>query len=360
VTERLAAFPGLHIYHYAPYEPAAIKRLMGRYASRQDEVDQLLREERFVDLYAVVRHALRASVESYSIKRLEPLFGYVREVPLQEANRTLARLQTALELGDPEGVTAADRASVEGYNRDDCLATVGLREWLETLRDEQIARGTAISRPSPLEAEAPESVSDWQARIEPVIARLTAGVPEDPAERTAEQQGRWLTAHVLDFHRREAKSVWWEHFRLAALDADDLHYERKAISGLVFEQCIEAGKTPVHRYRFGPQDCELRGGENLRGLGGEPLGAIADISVEQGWVDIKKTARTADQHPDAVYEHAFVSAQVIAEALLRIATHTADHGLTGVGPYQAARDLILRLGPRLGATPLQLPEETGS
>src|SRR6202042_372417 len=79
VVDPLNRYPNLHIFHFAPYEPAALKRLMGRYATREDELDQLLRGKRFVDLFAVVRHGLRASVESYSIKRLEPLYGYVRE-----------------------------------------------------------------------------------------------------------------------------------------------------------------------------------------------------------------------------------------------------------------------------------------
>ena len=30
-AERLAADPSLHIYHYAAYEPTALKRLMGRH-----------------------------------------------------------------------------------------------------------------------------------------------------------------------------------------------------------------------------------------------------------------------------------------------------------------------------------------
>ena len=46
---------------------------MGRYATRENELDQMLRAGIFVDLYAVVRHSIRASVESYSIKQLEPL-----------------------------------------------------------------------------------------------------------------------------------------------------------------------------------------------------------------------------------------------------------------------------------------------
>src|SRR4029077_9593484 len=89
VTTRLGTYPDLHIYHFAPYEPGALKRLMGRYATREDELDRLLRGKRFVDLFAVVRQGIRASVESYSIKRLEPLYGYAREASLQEANRAL-------------------------------------------------------------------------------------------------------------------------------------------------------------------------------------------------------------------------------------------------------------------------------
>ena len=69
VMERWEQFPGLHIYHYAPYEPAALKRLMGRYATREEEIDRMLRAGLFVDLYQIVRHGLRASVESYSIKQ---------------------------------------------------------------------------------------------------------------------------------------------------------------------------------------------------------------------------------------------------------------------------------------------------
>jgi predicted RecB family nuclease len=91
VMNRLSLHPDLHIYHFAPYEPAALKRLMGRYATREDELDQLLRGKRFVDLFAVVRQGLRASVESYSIKRLEPLYGYEREASLPDANQASSR-----------------------------------------------------------------------------------------------------------------------------------------------------------------------------------------------------------------------------------------------------------------------------
>jgi predicted RecB family nuclease len=73
VVARLKQHPDLQIFHFAPYEPAALKRLMGRCATREDEIDRRLRARLFVDLFAVVRHGIRASAESYSIKKLEPL-----------------------------------------------------------------------------------------------------------------------------------------------------------------------------------------------------------------------------------------------------------------------------------------------
>lgn len=56
-----------HIYHYADYENTAIKRLMTSLVVRESAVDQLLRENRQVDLYKVVREGIRVSKDSYFI-----------------------------------------------------------------------------------------------------------------------------------------------------------------------------------------------------------------------------------------------------------------------------------------------------
>ena len=143
---RWKLFPGFHIYHYAPYEPAALKRLMGRYATREVELDRLLRAERFVDLYAVVKQGLRASVEKYSIKDLERFFGFERPTDLREANLQRHALERALEIGDLGSITDAMHDTVEAYNRDDCISTKRLRDWLEELRASVIAQGKTIAR----------------------------------------------------------------------------------------------------------------------------------------------------------------------------------------------------------------------
>src|SRR5262249_3032604 len=85
IRAALAEDPAAHVYHFAPYEPAAFKRLMGRHATRAVELDELLRGERFVDLLAVTRRGVRAGVESYSIKQLEPFYAFTRAVELGHA-----------------------------------------------------------------------------------------------------------------------------------------------------------------------------------------------------------------------------------------------------------------------------------
>ena len=75
IMDRWARDPDLHVYHYAAYERTALGRLAQRHGTREEEVDRLLRGEVLVDLYRVVRQGLRAGVESYSIKRIEPLYA---------------------------------------------------------------------------------------------------------------------------------------------------------------------------------------------------------------------------------------------------------------------------------------------
>jgi uncharacterized protein len=359
VIARLEKYPNLHIYHFAPYEPAALKRLMGRYASRENEIDRLLRSGAFIDLYSAVRHGIRASVESYSIKKLEPLYAFARDADLADAGKVMAKVQACLELDDVEGMEKADRTTVSNYNRDDCLSAWRLRDWLESLREGLIKSGVQIARPEAKSGDASQDVSEWQKKIDVLVQRLTHDVPADRAERTPEQHARWLLAHTLDWHRREEKAVWWEYFRLAALSVDELLDERAALSGLSFAGSVGGtDKAPIHRYSFPPQETELRGGEDLRSLGGGRFGAVEAISLENRTVDIKKRKDTADVHSVAVFGHKLVPSQVIAEALVRLGEYVAEKGMLGDGPYQAARNLLMVAAPRVGGQPLKTENET--
>jgi uncharacterized protein len=350
--------PEMHIYHYAPYEPAALKRLMGRYASREDEVDRMLRGRLFVDLYGVVRHGIRASVESYSIKKLEPFYGFERATALSKANGALARLEASLELYGIESIRDEDRTIVEGYNRDDCASAHALRDWLETIRSTLIAEGATIERPGPEKKEASRKVDERAQRVQSVHDRLVRDVPIDAAERSEEQQAKWLLANILAWHRREEKSVWWEYFRLEALRADELLDERDAISGLSFLDTVGGTKKcPIHRYEFPPQETDLRGGEQLRNVGGAKFGEVEAVDLNARTIDITKRQDSARIHPEAVFAHDWFNPEPLPEALLNLGKEVVTQGVA-TGDNLPARNLLLRRPPALQGEPIRKPNET--
>ncbi|MGH9161467.1 MAG: TM0106 family RecB-like putative nuclease, partial [Vicinamibacteraceae bacterium] len=326
IMEAWAAHPGMHVYHYAPYEPAALKRLMGRFARRETEIDSLLRGERFVDLYAVVRQGVRAGVERYSIKALEPLYGFTRGVPLLEANRSLHVMEQALELGLPNLITEEVRNVIEGYNREDCLSAFRLRAWLEGLRARLEADGQEVPRPELKDHEAPEDVSERERRVEALRSQLLEGVPLEARDRDADQRAKWLLAYLLDWHRRESRVAWWEYYRLLELPEEDLFDEPQAIAGLDFVERVEwilnkRGKrtgSVVDRYRYPIQEMEIRRGQELKLRTEKTLGKVVCVNRTDRTIDIRKGRTMAEAHPASVFEHKHVDTNVMEDAIFAI------------------------------------------
>lgn len=359
VMARWADHPDMHVYHFAAYEPGALKRLMGRYGTREDEVDQMLRGNLFVDLYRVVRGALRASVESYSIKELEQFFEFERKVDLRDANSSLYGISVPLELGDPDSIAAEDKEKVEGYNRDDCFSTLHLRDWLEEIRSALVVEGKNIERPVPSDAQASDSLTEWQEMIAELADRIVGDVPVGEEDRDVEQQARWILANILDWHRREDNAAWWEYFRLSELTVEELLDERDALGELTFVG--EVGGTvraPIHRYRFPVQETSIRGGERLKSRGGDSLGSLVAVDSQNRTIDVKKMVKTSDIHPDAIFAHDVVPAESLKQALLRIGTNVAKSGIEGQAAYQVACNLLLKEPPSLDGESVRKPGES--
>ncbi len=354
IMARWATDHNMHVYHFGHYEPSALKRLMGRYASREDAIDQLLRAERFVDLHQVVRHAVRAGVESYSIKQLERFYDFVREVPLGEAALHRRTLEIALETHAIGAVGDAVKETVEQYNRDDCRSTLALRQWLESLRARVIADGHVLARPTSKPPEPPQRVSDLQAHVAALRSRLLADVPEDPVQRTDAQQTRWLLAYLLDWHRREDKVGWWEYYRLRDLPEEDLVDEPQAIAGLEFVARIgdvlnkKTGRptgTVVDRYRYPPQEMEIREDDELKLKDESKFGEVDDVDRTERVIDVRKSRGMAEEHPSVVFAHKHFPTDTMQSALLRLGDRVLSDATQGCG-----LDLLFRRPPRLKAT----------
>ena len=145
----------MHIYHYAAYEKTALRRLMSRHGTREEEVDRLLRNEVLVDLYRVVRQGMRLSTDSYSLKKVERLYMPAREESIADAAGSMVMYERWLMSRKDGGEgDAALLDEIAMYNERDCVSTLQLRDWLEARRvEEEPLRGAPIERPSGVERD---------------------------------------------------------------------------------------------------------------------------------------------------------------------------------------------------------------
>jgi predicted RecB family nuclease len=360
LSERWRKHPGMHVYHYAPHEPTAFKRLMGHYSTRGSELDAMLRSNRFVDLYAVVRQALFIGVESYSIKSLEPVFGYERSVSLGDANRALRRMELALETDDESIATPDIRQVVEGYNADDCYSALRLRDWLEEIRTQQMQLGARFPRPASGSVQEDAPLNPHEQRVAELRPRLLAGISETEADRTPEQHARWLLAYLLDYHRREDKASFWEYYRLKELPEDELHDEPQAVVGLEFECRIaeklnaKTGKptgTVTDRYRYPPQEMEIERGCDLRLQEGKTFGMLAHVDRAARTLDVVKRREQRERHPTSLFAFKHIASPAQEDSIFGIAERVLADGQLVSRPGRADRvehALLLGEAPSLG------------
>ncbi len=245
-TERLAAHPGMHIYHYANYERAHLQSLTARHGVGEEQLDELLRRNVLVDLYPVVKKSIRVSSPSYSLKKLEPLYMgelYRDSEVTNGADSIIAYVNYAQlrERGRTDAMAAAEAAAqlreIADYNEYDCISTLRLRDWLLARGAEngvvpgvdgraasQPLTGVATDDAALIAAPPPANVTEAGAPFEPsplhraLQARLAqlererTGTEDRPGERTPDEAAIALAAAAIDYHRREDKSFWWEHF----------------------------------------------------------------------------------------------------------------------------------------------------
>jgi uncharacterized protein len=345
--------PSLHIYHYAPYEVTAFKRLMGKYASRENEIDTFLRSNTFIDLYSVVRQSVRASVEKYSIKDLEIFFGYERKMDLRELSSYKSQLELLLQTGNIDKLTKETEDAVQLYNQDDCESLARLQVWLEDIRANLIAESVIITRPEDGNGDASDNITAHQERIQPIMGVLLEGISPIKAERTNIEQARFILAHMLGWYRREKKSFWWEFFRLKELTEDELLEERKAISFLEYTgEREQINRSFIDTYTFPPQECDLRPGNSLEDKEGNKPGSIHEIDTDPNILRIKKGPSKKDlPHPLSVISLENVNSSTKEESIIKFAEWVVTNGMVSSDEkYRAARQMLMN-------APLAVSEE---
>lgn len=376
------AHPDMHIYHYAPYEITALKRLVAEHKTHEAQLDDLLRHGVFVDLYAVVRASVRISQPSYSIKKLEPLYmTHGREGDVTKGDDSIAQYHLYRDLladpGDHAQAAAKLKASLLEYNHYDCESTLELRDWLlKHLDNDALADSTGTEDPEELQEQTPK-VED------PDLVRLRASLlarsgPSARALRSADEQTWAMLEGALGYYQREDRPYWWAHFDRLLTPADEWADTKDVIQFTtvsVEEPWSEKvgnklpRRTLTMRGRLGPgstlrapakvgllYDLPVPDGVTVpvRGLRGERSGAeltalemLADGTVVATVVEVLKKS----QEPFAFLPMAAVptgppGATSIVAAIRTLAEACAATGELAPGP---ALDILARRAPRLGS-----------
>jgi uncharacterized protein len=332
VWDRLRRWPDLHVYHYSHYEPTALKRLMAQHATREEEVDELLRRDAFVDLYQVVRRALRISHDSYSIKAVREFFmPEAGQGAVTGGAQSVLEFQRWLDTGDPAILEAIER-----YNEEDCVSTLKLRDWLLGLkREAEATLGLAMPfAPLPDRRSAPVVVEpDAHAGLRAQLAALP-----HPSAATL--------AHLLDYHRREAKPEWWAYFARRKKSADELLDDTEAIAYLTpaAEPPATKQQSLVYTMAFRAQEFKLKADADVEApLGAGRAGTIEWLDAGAARLGLRRGKRRAGEPlPVALIAGGPVPDQAQRDAIVRVATAAA----AGRSRYRAVSDILRADRPR--------------
>jgi len=325
--DRLRACPEARIYHYAPYEITALRRLTTRYGMGEAFLDRLMRERRFVDLYAVVRGALITSEPSYSIKALEVFYGLKREGEVKTAGGSVVAYENWRETGDQQILD-----EIEDYNRIDCQSTEKLRDWLIGIRPDG---------PWPV-------FTDDAAQQESVEDEETTALRDRLAASALTPERQELLFNLGLFHKREANPAQWAVFDSAARDEDELIDDLDALAGLEAISEIEPIRRSVMRtYRFPLQETKLREGgkATVPGIDGPPSTVTIEAFDRSACrITLKVGAARAGLLTDRLTLHPDwpLDTRVLAAAVRDVIEDQC-----GARRYRAVDDLLSGAPPRL-------------
>lgn len=344
----LRQYPSAFIYHYNHYETTALKRLAGRYGTCEEQLDNLLRQERFVDLYLVVRESIRTSEPRYSLKNLET-FYMQRSGEVATAADSVVVYNRWQEAGDDDLLR-----QIAEYNEEDCVSTWKLRDWLVTLRPDHTSwfrghgsgghgsggHGSSGHVSGGEAAAATPARKEWEIECEDCQRRL--GVfEEDPPE-----DGRRV-ADLLEFHNREAKPEWWAAFERRDKTTDELIEDVECLGGLEKsgEPPVQDKRSMVYTFRFPPQDFKLKTGDQVANAQTmDRAGTIQEISESREIVRVRQGPRVQPLPSIAsIGPGGPVNAKVIREGIYR----HAERFIRDAKTPRAATDLLRRAIPRI-------------
>ncbi|MDA9818162.1 TM0106 family RecB-like putative nuclease, partial [Flavobacteriaceae bacterium] len=309
IHNHLSKFPSAYIYHYNHYETTALKRLSCKFGLYEERLDNLLRAEKFVDLYVLIKEAIRTSEEGYSIKNLETFYMEKRQGEVATATDSIVVYNQWQKTGDDNLLK-----QIMDYNEIDCISTKLLRDWLLKLRPES----SNWFEPRKGKEELMLDRKDWEIEYESYQDLL--GIDPDNFDENANLVNVQI-ANLLEFHNRENKPVWWAMFERQNKADDELLDDNGAMSGLTkFGEPVPEKRSLIYSYNFPPQEFKLKAGSNVKNCHNldEKVGTIFEIDEENLILKIKSTNKDLTDNL-SISSGGPIDSKVIRKALYKIA-----------------------------------------
>ena len=344
VTQHLARHPGARIYHYAPYEVTALRKLMGLHGTRESEVDYLLRQHKMVDLYQVVREAIRVSEPTYSIKNIEHFYLEKRAGAVTNAGASIVYYEKWKQTQDEALLKA-----IADYNEDDVRSTFELQKWLLKLRPTDIPW---VRHPNAVAGEDPPvEMNEAELRLLSYRDRLLGELPDDGTGLSSDQQHRLLAFQLLDFHRRADKPQWWGLFDRQAMNLQDRLENPECIAQL--QHPVHPPRTEArslrHTLRYPEQELKIKTGDVCVHV--DTLTPLGDVDIDEDLRTVSFKLGTKNSLPSEPFDIGLgntIDKRVLQKALFRYAdsligsTDTSERR-----KYPAIDALLTRELPRL-------------
>jgi len=335
ISSHLQKYPDAHIYHFNHYEKTALTKLMSKHDTCLEQVNDVLRYGKLIDLNAVVNQGMQVSEREYSLKNLEKFYNYKRQGEIKKASDSTDKYLDWIETGEEKLLE-----EIKLYNREDCESTYFLREWLLDIRPRDAVY--AIKK----EPEVREK--NWERENEELKKLIDKNCKDQEIKQTLKD--------ILGFHKREEALYWQGIFNRAANKNDeDLIDDAKCIGFMEKISEENLGKTPkglskkVFKYKFSKQDFKIKIKDNLINatdgdLKTNTVGKVVDIDESNNDKNIIEISSTKNL-PEiiSVAKDEYVNSQIIINAIFRF----IETAIKNEKKYKATYEFLKKNYPKI-------------
>ena len=261
LEKHLKKYPEAHIYHYNTYEKRAIREMSSAYSKDFPKADIInddwLRGEKYVDLFRIATQSIRTSEKDMSLKSLEQFYKFERKADIVKADDSVVKYDNWIATKNDKY-----KQDIINYNKEDCISTYELREFLIQKKPENIDwffKNNEVKKEN-------NYVNKYSSKNSKKISREETEI--DLNKRLEKKKNKKNNIFVenlqnlVGFHWRDNKPDHWEVYDRQEKSHLELEEDTECIANCVLQNIkpkeIDVGY--IYSYKFNDQNYKLKKG----------------------------------------------------------------------------------------------------